>query len=381
MALPRRLVSGQTHSTTRRTSRRERLLLPKDAVNAILLYALGRAQEKNPSIKIHAYTTAKTHDHGCITDTTSPMEPSRLSSFMAMKNGLSARAINAHYGRGEVMWRPGSYGNVEIHDQAAIEAQLLYVWTNNVKDGQVRRPEDWPGPTFLPEHFGEEFTVKRPASAFFGGKRPTGFQPTDRDALDDLLRKIAREEREVLQAARDRDKERGCSSKQQRHLQEVRRRRRAKARERERLRPKRNRSTLPDEVKIKIDVPPGYEGWPLAEVRAHFRRLLDAELTRIYAERLEQGKLSFVGAEAILRENPRTAANDTFPRFALNPRIACKDKERRRAVLCGLVAWRKEVAMKLRDWRKGDRDVVFPHGVYGLWRFHGARVAGPSPPS
>ncbi len=381
MALSRRLPSGQTHSTTRRTSRRERLLIPKDAVNAILLYALGRAQERNAAIKIHAYTTAKTHDHGCFTDATAPEEPSKLPSFMAMKNGLSARAINAHYGRGEVMWRPGSYGNCEIHDQAALEAQLLYVWTNNVKDGQVRRPEDWPGPTFLPEDFGEEFEIERPTSAFFGGRRPAGFKPTDPDALDELLLALAREEREVLQEARDRDKARGRSSKQQRHLQETRRRRRAKARERERLRPKRNRSTLPAKVKIRIDAPPGYEGWSLAAVKAHFRRLLDAELERIHAERLAEGKLSFVGAEAILRENPRKAADDTFPRFALNPRVACKDKERRRKVLRGLVAWRKKVAEKLKDWRKGHRDVVFPHGVYGMRRFHGALVAGADPPS
>lgn len=381
MALARRLASGRTHSTTRRTSRRERLLLPKEPVNAILLYALGRAQEKNPAIRILAYTTAKTHDHACFTDTTSPDEPSKLPNFMAMKNGLSARAINAHYGRGEVMWRPGSYGNVEIHDQAAIEAQLLYVWTNNVRDGQVRRPEDWPGPTFLPEDFGKEFIIDRPSSGFFGGKRPEGFLPTDPDALDEVLAQLALEEREALQDARDRDKARGRSTKRQRQLQEARRRRRANAREKERLRPKRNRSTLPAQVTIRIGVPPGYETWSIDEVRAHFRRLLDAELERIYAERLEQGKLSFVGAQAILRENPRKAADDTFPRFALNPRVACKDVDLRTKALRDLVAWRKRVAQASKDWRQGDRDVVFPHGTYGMRRFHGAQVAGPAPPA
>ena len=48
-------------------------------------------------------------------------------------------------------------------------------------------------------------------------------------------------------------------------------------------------------------------------------------------------------------------------------------------MLRGLQAWRREVREKREAWVDGDRDVVFPAGVYGLWRFHGARVVGARP--
>lgn len=381
MTVSRRLLPDQTYSTTRRTSQKERLLLPKEPVNEIALYALGRALEQNSGVRLHAYTTTKTHDHGVLTDRTEAGKPSEVPHFFQQKNSLAARALNAHYGRSEPVWRPGSYGSVEIHDQAAIEAQLLYTWVNNVKDGQVRRPEDWPGPTFLPEDFGKEFVIERPKNAFWGGRRPAGHQPTDEDALAQWEDRLRREELEALQGARDKDKARGLTSKRQRQLEKERRRRRANARERERLRPKRDRSASPDRVTIKIHPPPGYEDWPIEEVRAHFRRLLDAEVARVDAQRQSEGKPEYVGAEAILKEDPRSRGRDAGTSFKLNPRVACKDRKRRSMLLIGLVAWRKEVALKRDRWREGNRDVVFPRGVYGLWRFHGALVEGAAPPS
>ena len=70
---------------------------------------------------------------------------------------------------------------------------------------------------------------------------------------------------------------------------------------------------------------------------------------------------------------------DTFPTFARNPRIACSGVGPRRDVLRGLQAWRREVREKREAWVDGNRSVVFPAGVYGLWQFHGALVVGARP--
>ena len=83
-----------------------------------------------------------------------------------------ARALNTRFGRGENFWRSGSYGAVEVHGREALQAQLLYCWTNPTLDGQVPHPDLWPGVRYLPEDFGRTITVEKPAGAFFGGRRP-----------------------------------------------------------------------------------------------------------------------------------------------------------------------------------------------------------------
>ena len=151
----------------------------------------------------------------------------------------------------------------------------------------------------------------------------------------------------------------------------TRRRRRRKEKERA-PRPVRHRSTLPEQVKLTISPPPGYEHMSLEEVRAHFRRRLDAYLGEVIAEREAEGLTSFLGMAAIKAEDPRDSLGDTFPTFARNPRIACKDPELRVALLAGLVAWRGSVRAALARWKGGDRSATFPYGTYWMVRFHGA---------
>ncbi len=54
MTLARRLVPGRTHSATRRTARRCFLLTPTDAVNQIVLCALGVAVNRH-GVDLHAF--------------------------------------------------------------------------------------------------------------------------------------------------------------------------------------------------------------------------------------------------------------------------------------------------------------------------------------
>lgn len=193
--------------------------------------------------------------------------------------------------------------------------------------------------------------------------------PKAHDALD-----LARKRRRA--AARTR----GRKTKRQRKLEEGRERRRLRQEERRRElaregKPERDRSSMPAFVTFEVGVPPGYEHWPIEEVRAHFRRGLDERVAAHNREFAAAGR-AYMGLERMLAQDPLESAGDTWPTFATNPRIACKDTDTRIDAILGLRAWRAEMRDKRLAWKSGKRDVVFPRGAYGVWRFHGALVAG-----
>ncbi len=358
MTLPRRLLPRQAHFLTRRTRNRCGFLRPVRAINQVLLYALGRAQQLAPGLSLHALVTSTTHPHTAITDVPGPGD-SQLPKFTQSFHSLVARGLNAYYGRGENFWRqPGSYGNVEVHDRETLEEQLLYVWTNVVKDGLCARPEEWHGVKFLPEDFGREIVVEKPAHAFFGGRRPQDWEPAyppARRAFRAAKRRAALEERR-----------RARSGSRSRLLP---------AAPKERApRPPRRRETLPERVTVTISPPPGYEHLTLEEVRAHFRKLLDRRVAEIHAARKAAGLTRFMGMKAILAQDPFASVGDTFPTFARDPRIACLHAGLRKGLLRGLQLWRSTYRAALARWRDGDRDVRFPPGSYWLPVFHGAEV-------
>ncbi len=365
----RRLIPGQTHFVTRRTRGRSAFLQPTQAVNEIVLYALGVAQLRAPGVQLHAFTTEVTHHHDGITDSKGL---SQLSVFYREFHSLTARALNAHYGRGENLWsQPGSYDNVEVHDCDSLEEQLLYVWTQPLKDG-LSPIEDWPGILFRPEDFGRSFVVRKPSSAFFGGRRPKGHEPTHPPVRRAHRKRLANRLRHDRARQRARDRSRGRGKRRRRYLEGVRSRRESRP-----VRAPRNRDTLPDEVTITISRPPGYAHLSLAEVRAHFRRRLDARVAEILAERASVGLTHFMGAAAVLAQDPLDSVGDTFPTFATNPRIAGRGAHRI-ALLTELQAWRLTYRESLGRWRSGDRQVLFPHGSYHLPEFHGAETASPT---
>ena len=122
------------------------------------------------------------------------------------------------------------------------------------------------------------------AAASIGGRRPADWEPTYppvRRAHHADQRRRAQREREREKA---RDRKRGRGGKRRRQLGRLRKQREERA-----SRPRRDRSTLPAEVTVTISPPPGYEHMSLEEVRAHFRRLLDARVAQIHVERAEKG--------------------------------------------------------------------------------------------
>lgn len=365
MSLPRRLVPSRMHSVTRRTTRRCPFLTPRKEVNEILLYTFGVALSRH-DVKLHAFMTSPTHHHTSATD---GEEGSHLSDVMGTFHSLAARGLNAYYGRSENLWCTGSFGNVEVLGEApTVEDQLVYVWTQPVKDGLVERPEDWPGPKFLPEDFGKSFTIPRPESTFFGGRRPHDWEPGYPPARRKLQKARLEERRKNPTRRRDRGRPGARPPKQRIAPPEHR---------------ERDRRRLPASITIEVVPPPGYEHMPIEQVRAHFRRLLDARVAQILAERRAQGLTRVMGVQAILAQDPLESLGETAPTFGRNPRIACRDETRRIALLAELVTWRCAYRAAFLAWRRGDRDVVFPLGAFALPRFHGARVAraATGPPS
>jgi len=257
----------------------------------------------------------------------------------------------------------------------------------------VRRPELWPGVTFLPEDLGTVITVSKPEGAFFGGRGREDRAPGDDYALQDWKEHLAEEERRALERGRERDREkvlagRGVSAKRRRELLRQRRNRlRRLQRERQEEQAAQARSTLPDEVTIAIGVPrgyPEYEDMDVDDLRRHFRELLEAELQEVHAARLAEGKKRYMGVKAILAQDPRDSAGSVRPTFARVPVIACKgDSAARYAILKELVAWRvryrqalEERRQRLKSQAGTEHEVAFPLGTYHLLKEHKVRLRG-----
>lgn len=393
MSIPRRLLPDQAQAITRRCAKRCLFLKPTPQVTQVLLYCLGVALEACELIEVYAFMACANHYHLVLRDLAEPGELSQLPACMGRFNSLSARALNVHYGRGENFWSaPESYHNTEIWNQASFESQLLYAWTNPVRDGMVDRPELWPGAKFLPEDLGTTITVAKPEGAFFGGRGRETHAPADANALDDWKLHLAREEREALDLGRARDRERalagkGVSSRRRRELMKQ-RRNRLRRQQQVRLQHPSPRSTLPDEVRIEIACPRDYEDWEIEDVRAHFRALLEEELKVVHATRLSEGRTRYMGVQAVLAQDPRDSAGSVWPTFGRVPRIACKgDPAARYAILEELVSWRIRYRHALDRRRKAlasqvatESEVEFPLGTFLLLRDHGVKIRGATGP-
>lgn len=161
MTKPRRIIKGKTYMLTRRCSQRSLFLNPSSAVNQLVQYCLAVAAERT-GVFVHAFMVMGNHYHLICTD------PDReLPDFMHDMNMLIAARLNAHYGRSENFWKPGSYSAVELTERNDILAKIVYALQNPVAAGLVSTYEQWPGAFSRPrEMLGGVRVIERPRVFF-----------------------------------------------------------------------------------------------------------------------------------------------------------------------------------------------------------------------
>ena len=386
MTLPRRFLSGQTWAASRRTSERRFFLVPHEAVNEIVAFALAAALEAAPTVALHAFVVLSTHFHAVLTDLSAPGDRSQVDLFFETLDGLIAKGVNAHLGRGDHFWTSGSWRGFELHDQAALEQQLVYLYTNPIKDGLTPTLEEWPGVRFLPEDFGEVFDFAKPESAFFGGRRPADFLPTYPPARREC-------ERELQRSAKERKKAEIARLVAEEGLTKT----QAKAAYREAERTKREREEAraakraaqaqalsaadsseeleqPPTASFVLRPPPVLPGGVLAPgteaAKVHYRRLLDQETARLQAKRAAEGK-SFLGVEAVLSQDPFASSGSTKPTYESIPRALAADRKLNDDLQAGFWRWQDAYRQALRAWPDGQLE--FPPGTQVMVTRHGAR--------
>jgi putative transposase len=208
MSQPRQVLPETTYLVSRRCAQRQFLLRPSKKVNQIFRFCLAVAA-KRTGIKLHAYCAMSNHYHLVLTD-----PGGRLPEFEHWFNEYVAKSINALLGRWEAVWAPGSYSAVRLEDSQAILGELVYVYTNPVEAGLVRRARDWPGALSLPVHMTDPPVEIRRSSGFFREHGPVPASASlelsipssllsESDDVTQVLERMVRErERELQQRAR-----------------------------------------------------------------------------------------------------------------------------------------------------------------------------------
>jgi len=157
---PRQILEGTTYAVSRRCSERRFFLKPSYIVNQIFLYCLACAAKKY-DILIHAFEVMANHYHLVLTDT-----KGNLPLFMQWLDSNIARALNAHYGRWEHFWDPGSYDPLILETPETVANKIVYGLANPVAAGLVKRSRQWSGVSSVGLGFGATMDIRRPEHFF-----------------------------------------------------------------------------------------------------------------------------------------------------------------------------------------------------------------------
>ena len=368
MSLARRLLPNQAHAISRRCAGRSFFLVPNEWCKQLIGYCFAVANERYPEVRIHVFVSMSNHLEIVATDSHNPGKQSKVPRFFGYAHSLIAKAMNHRLGRGENFWAPGSYRNLEIHDEAALLDRLVYALANPAAADLVDTLDEWPGLHYGPESWGGEFPFQRREGAFFGGH--SAHVPSLDPEVARRLREEQRRQRAAERKAAYRaDREAGMTKEEAR--QAAAERRRLEEAKRERGRNRVSRQRLPKSATLKIVAPPTYASRPAQaaeEVQAHL-----AEREAEHRARREREGKTVLGPEGVLAVDPLSSAGSTQADYSRVPVVACKDEDRRKQVLKCLVGWRRRYKQVRRQWPK-KRNKAFPLGTYLLAVAHGAKV-------
>jgi REP element-mobilizing transposase RayT len=158
---PRHIVPGKIWLLTRRTSQRQFLLRPDEAMNQTFLYVLADAVARY-GIRLLGVCVEASHEHLVFED-----PRGEAVEFYEHLHKFVAKAGNALRGRSEHFWSSAPPSLVELVEPGDVLDKLVYCLTNPVKDYLVERVHHWPGVNTLSALLNDRRIVcKRPRHFF-----------------------------------------------------------------------------------------------------------------------------------------------------------------------------------------------------------------------
>lgn len=164
MARPRPVIPGRIYLLTRRCSERRFLLRPGEKTNQAINYCLAEAAQRF-DMDVLWMMACSNHIHLGIHD-----RHGNYPAFIAHLHKMTAKVLNAHWGRWECLWAAEQTSVVHLADADAVFDKLIYSLTNPVKDDLVDRAVNWPGTSSLGYQLrGQQLVVRRPRWFFAKG--------------------------------------------------------------------------------------------------------------------------------------------------------------------------------------------------------------------
>ena len=138
---------GSLVEVTCRTIQGRYLLRPSPELNEIFYGVLGRALDHS-EVEIVAFKALSNHFHGLLL----PEDAEALARFMGFVECNLSKEIGRLHGWRGSMWAD-RYHSVIVSDEPEAQiARLKYLIGQGVgHENLVRRPEDWPGPSSIPQ--------------------------------------------------------------------------------------------------------------------------------------------------------------------------------------------------------------------------------------
>lgn len=160
MTAPRQIIAGRTYLVTRRCTQRQFLLRPDAQTNAVFAYCLGEAALRH-NVQLVAWVAMSNHYHAVVYD-----PDGALPRFLEHFHKMTARAMNARWGRSENLWSTEQTCVTYLPTFEDVLAKVVYVLSNPVKDELVEAAARWPGCSSIRYLDGATTVHRRPANFF-----------------------------------------------------------------------------------------------------------------------------------------------------------------------------------------------------------------------
>ncbi len=122
---------------------------------------------------------------------------------------------------------------------------------------------------------------------------------------------------------------------------------------------------VPDEVELRLDIPPALASDDPDAVAEELTRRLLERVVRIRRRVRRRGR-GFIGVGRVLRTRPGDRPDSHEPRRNLGPAIAAGDRAARTGAIRALKEFLRRYREALATFGQGARDAVFPAGTYAM---------------